>query len=450
MKKNNFYKGLLVLGLAGAMVLTVVFARPTKKTDTDIVYYEDLYVDSNSSNHLQEEVQEEAQEEVQEEVSTEVPAEVSAGQLAKATAQFIPGIYTATAPSFQDNPLTLSVTFSDDQIVSAQVLEHGDSKYGSGWWFRAMPAVLDQIVVHQSTKGVDTFTGATITQTAVVSAFEDTIRQAGADPYDLVPQVIDVPLEGDLFVPGFLEIIVEPNTLDIYGNRLTEGATRMLYSQDTPMVARFSFGRNDFHMHTGNALEHGESTLAVNNVENPADAIGGGTWGSWFFRQMVQHQINDRQTTQNIDIHTGATMSASGIVWAANQGIMESGATPAYVTGRTTPPTQITRNPAWDANMPFFVPGIYTVTKEGFGGPMEIEVTLDRTLIRRIQILEENETPSFLDMVWGGEADHVLRNAIFTAQWAGLDDIDVVSGATVTSQGIIDAVRTAGQQAWVE
>ena len=383
--------------------------------------------------------------EPEEPAATETPApepESAIPGLPLATATFIPGTFTATAPSYNENPLTVEVSFSENQITNVAVIEHGDSMYGSGWFWRAYPGVPDQILVMQSTQGIDAFTGATITRTAIIEAVEDTITQAGAAPADLVPQSIDAPLPGDMFIPGFHVITVPVNTMDFEGNPLpedeaeaeAEGVIRMLYSEDTDMTLRVSFGRNEMHVHTGGAFGLGQGEAGHGESIYP-DEIQGGTWGSWWFRQVAHHQINDRQST-HVDVQTGATMSASGIVWGVEQAIRAAGADPSTITPRSYPLTQIQRNPG-NPEARFFVPGHYTVTVEGFGGDMTITVTLDRSNIRRILVRDHNETESHWDLIWP-----YLRDLIYEEQTTNVD-IDAFTGATVSTNAIIEAVREA-------
>ena len=172
--------------------------------------------------------------------------------------------------------------------------------------------------------------------------------------------------------------------------------------------------------------------------------------GGWWFRQVVNHQVNDRQSTQGIDIATGATMSASAIVWGVEQAMSAQGADPAEIMPVMYPRTQIQRNPHGDPYDPFFEPGIYTVNVQGWGGPMTFRITLDRTNIRRIEVIEHTETESFWNIVWGADANHVMRDGIFEAGPANLDEVDLVAGATVSAQAIIDAVRSAIELAWID
>jgi len=351
-----------------------------------------------------------------------------------ATASFTPGTFTASAPSHQDAPLTVSVSFSENQITDIHVVSHSDSTYGSGWFFRSYPAVADQIFVQQSTHGLDAFAGATTTKTAIITAVEDAITQAGANPADLTPQLQSAPLPGDKFRPGFYEITVPAGAMNIYGEPYQEGDVRMPYSEETDMVLRVSAGRNYFHVNVGSALVHGETALTGADT-----AIAGGTWGGWFFRQMAHHQINDRQSL-DVDVHVGATSSASAIVWAVEQALLQAGGDPSQLTPRTG--SRYTVSPSTpDARL--FIPGHYTATVEGAQGPMQLTVTVDRNTIRRITADEQSETPSAWEQVWPA-----IRDYIYVEQTTHIaDEVDTFVGATVTADAVIEAVRQALQQA---
>jgi fumarate reductase flavoprotein subunit len=129
-------------------------------------------------------------------------------------------------------------------------------------------------------------------------------------------------------------------------------------------------------------------------------------------------------------------MSASGIVWGVNQAIIAAGADPAAITPRTPPATQIVRNPS-NPDARFLVPGYYTVTTEGFGGEMNVTVTVDRNNIRRIVINEHNESGGQWDTVWPE-----LRDLIFEAQTTNIS-LDTFAGATVSAEAVVEAVRSA-------
>jgi len=362
--------------------------------------------------------------------------------LPTATAVFTPGTFTvsygeAGTPGWRQGPLVLDVTFAEDQIANIEVVSHGDTLHTTGWFFRAFPAVPDQILARQSTQDIDAFTGATVTRNAFVNAVNDAIIQAGADPADLVPQLSDAPLPGDLFIPGFHVITVPAGTLDITGAPLTGDTPAdriMLYNPEVDMTLRVSVGRNEFHLYEGGAFGLGQGSGGHGESVH-ANQVSDGTWGGWWFSQVVPQQVNDYQATRNIDISRGATRTAAAIIWGVEQALVAAGGNPATLSPRQVPPVQRRRNPATPA-APFFVPGHYTVTAPGYGGDLTLTVTLDRGTIRRIVVDAHNENEAQWNQVWPA-----LRDAIYQTQ--NLDEIAPVAGATAVSEAIINAVREA-------
>ena len=377
-------------------------------------------------------------------------AAVAPRVLPTATATFTPGTFTvsygvAGTPAWRQGPLVLDVTFAEDQITGIDVISHGETTHSTGWFFRAFPAVPDQILARQSTRDIDAFTGATVTRNAFINAVNDAIAQAGASPEALVPQISAAPLPGDRFIPGFHVITVPAGTMDIYGAPLTAATPAdrvMLYNPEVDMTLRVSVGRNEFHLHGGGAAGlaqgsggHGEGVHA--------NQISDDTWGGRWFSQVAHHQVNDYQATRNIDIYAGATRTAAAIVWGVEQALVAAGGNPAALAPRQVPPMQMQRNPA-APNAPFFVPGHYTVTVPyahmsmvlDINGPITLTVTVDRGAIRRIVVDSHNEPEEQWALVWPS-----LRDSIYRTQ--NLDEVVPIAGAEALSGAIIVAVRMA-------
>ena len=87
-----------------------------------------------------------------------------------------------------------------------------------------------------------------------------------------------------------------------------------------------------------------------------------------------------------------------------------------------------------------FTAGTYTGTGTGNGGDIVVDVTFSDTALESIEVTSQSETPA----VVGDGAIDIMVERIVDAQSVG---VDTVSGATITSQGIIDAVTDAAQQA---
>lgn len=76
---------------------------------------------------------------------------------------------------------------------------------------------------------------------------------------------------------------------------------------------------------------------------------------------------------------------------------------------------------------------------EGYGGPIEVEVVRDGEEITAVNVL--NHAESVEDIAEVSEALETVPAAIVDNN--GTDGVEVVSGATMTSNGIVDAVNAA-------
>jgi fumarate reductase flavoprotein subunit len=87
-----------------------------------------------------------------------------------------------------------------------------------------------------------------------------------------------------------------------------------------------------------------------------------------------------------------------------------------------------------------FTPGTYEGTGDGFGGAIKAVVTVDEKVITAIELTGEGETPAI-----GGAAIPELQEAYVGK--ASADEVDGVTGATLTSTGVKEAVEKALAQA---
>lgn len=95
--------------------------------------------------------------------------------------------------------------------------------------------------------------------------------------------------------------------------------------------------------------------------------------------------------------------------------------------------------PVQAENANLFTPGTYTGVGAGKNGDITVEVTFSADKIERITVVSHSETPSLSDAAIAN-----IPTQIVEAQSLG---VDAVSGATYTSNGIVDAVADAVKQA---
>lgn len=138
--------------------------------------------------------------------------------------------------------------------------------------------------------------------------------------------------------------------------------------------------------------------------------LGRGVQDDVYFLIDLVRSSGDLAVGSNIDAVTGATISSSAVVAcvnAASKYVQESGSASGGLTG----------------------------TAEGFGGPITVSVTMDGDKITAVEIVSNSETPEI-----AGNALEQIPAAIVEANSA---DVDIVAGATYTSNGIINAVKDA-------
>lgn len=138
-------------------------------------------------------------------------------------------------------------------------------------------------------------------------------------------------------------------------------------------------------------------------------------------------KILEKQST-NVDVMSGATVSSNATIAAVNSALEEAGITLEEGDTETSGESS-----DYDAE------GILAIA-EGYGGDVVLDVILDGDEILDIQVLEQNETANL-----GDNAINAMIEKIIDAQST---DVDVESGATISSEAVIKAVSEAtGQEA---
>lgn len=82
--------------------------------------------------------------------------------------------------------------------------------------------------------------------------------------------------------------------------------------------------------------------------------------------------------------------------------------------------------------------GSYRGTGTGFSGDLTVEVTVEDAKITDVSIVDSADDSEYLDKA-SALLDEIVENQ-------GIDGIDAVSGATFSSNGILDAFRDAMEE----
>lgn len=94
-----------------------------------------------------------------------------------------------------------------------------------------------------------------------------------------------------------------------------------------------------------------------------------------------------------------------------------------------------------DANTeePAVEPVVLTGVGSGFGGDLTVEVTVEGTTITNVEVISHSDT--------AGISDSAIEQVPAAIVEANSTEVDTVSGATYTSEGIIEAVNAALESA---
>lgn len=88
---------------------------------------------------------------------------------------------------------------------------------------------------------------------------------------------------------------------------------------------------------------------------------------------------------------------------------------------------------------PLYSDGVYSGVGDGFRGPIYVDVTIENDVIINVEVTEHQD-----DRKWYNKAYDTIKSRIIDSQST---DVDLVSGATYSSEGIRDAVADALEKA---
>ena len=129
--------------------------------------------------------------------------------------------------------------------------------------------------------------------------------------------------------------------------------------------------------------------------------------------EALKKQLLSRQNT-DLDIVSGATYTSEAFIEAAQSAIEKARSNESNVqSGNST----------------------YIGSAQGHADLIEVEVVIENDKITDIKILSQNETPGL-----GDEAINTVKQEIIEKQSL---DVDMVTGATNSSQGLVNAIRDA-------
>ena len=339
---------------------------------------------------------------------------------------YVDGTYTGSGTGF-GGTVTVQVTVSGHKITAINIL---DASSETSAYFANAKGVINKILSGQ-TPNVDAVSGATYSSNGIIQAVQNALS---------TPKPTKKPVPTP-----------KPGEEQIYKDGTYTG-TGKGYSGTITLTAKIKKGVI--------------TSLKVENTDTPA-----------FFQKAwdrLEEEILEKQAAEGIDTVSGATYSSKGILEAfrdilkqAKKGEAKPTVTPeitptptAAPTPTITPAPTVTSTPeasltpepspapeASPTPEPTAVPepegryidGTYTASSYGYEGMVNVTVTISGGQIVSIE-QSNGDSPEYFDYAWNIILPQVTANQ-------STEGIDAASGATYSSEGILNAIRKALAQA---
>lgn len=160
-----------------------------------------------------------------------------------------------------------------------------------------------------------------------------------------------------------------------------------------------------------------------------------GETGSYFASaQGVVSKVLSSQSP-NVDAVSGATYSSNGIIQAVQNALSQAGNSDSATPAATPTPTpKPAKKPKKDTSVSY-KDGVYEGQAESFDGIVTVKVTIKNGKIKKISNTN-TDTPEFFNKAW-----KTIKANVISRQ--STSEIDTVSGATFSSNGILGALSQA-------
>lgn len=306
------------------------------------------------------------------------------------------GTYEGTGTGFRGK-IKVSVTVKGHKITAIRVLSKQDD---SAYFNRASSGVIQSILNKQSLK-VDMVSGATYSSKGIIAAVknaltgeEDTSSAAGA------------------------------------GSSAGKGSAKKLAK-----AKESGTYKDGTFIGTGKGFR-GTVKVAVtikNNKITKIKVLSKKDDSAYFNRAKsgVISRIIKKQST-NVDTVSGATYSSNGIISAVRNALKKASVKKTDSSKNKNTSTDSSKEAKLKGT---YKDGTYLGTGEGFGGNLTVSVTIKNNRMTKIKVVKnEGDDKTFLDNAKG-----VITKMLKSQN----TDVDVVSGATYSSKGIIEAVKDA-------
>lgn len=325
------------------------------------------------------------------------------------------GVYTGTGNGF-GGPLTVQVTIKAGKITDIQIT---DTKDGEEFLQKASQ-VIKRIIAAQSTN-VDTVSGATYSSVGIIEAVRNALAKAGAKDTQIQPVKAAAASEKSTESKKKTKKKASGSSkeADVEYQDGTYTGTGTGFSGELTVQLKIAGGKIT-------------SIKVIKSVDDKS------------YLEKAKKLIKNIIALQSTDVDTvsGATYSSNGIIEAVNNALSKAKITKknkkASESKQKDKTTQAENSNheasvADEGKFPY-IDGTYTGVGEGYHGDVTVQVTIKNKTITDIKIVSNEDDEAFFNRA------KTLTAAVLSKQTT---QVDVVSGATYSSRGILEAIEDA-------
>ena len=365
------------------------------------------------------------------------------------------GVYSGSADGYS-GPISVEVTVEGGEITDVKVLSHSDSPGISDPAIEEVPAAM----VAGNTTEVEVVSGATFTSTGIINAANIALTgEAGeaseAPVVDEGEEDEDIEASDNVFFDGTytetveghngpmtVEVVVEGNVITsvvVLEHEETDGlADPALEDVPAAIIAR---NGTDVDVVSSATVTSEAVIKAVEKALEPGAKVRAATYNDGTYEATVDAAhgplsvevtvadgvISDVVVTEHSETE-GLTDPA---VTDLPTEIVESNSTDVVVVSGATVTSNAVKSAVDEAL--FAAATSYQVTVKGHNGPMTVVAAVEGGTITNVEVTEHEETD--------GLADPALADVPAAIVETNSTEVEVVSGATITSEAIIEAVN---------
>lgn len=324
--------------------------------------------------------------------------------------------------------IEVKVTIENSKIKNIEVVSHSET---SGYYENGSKII--EAILRENSVNVDAISGATLTSNGIKNAVKDALSKAGFN--------LDEKTKEKSIIKNYTENI---KTMDLKQYKLEDGkyigeaigfkgnVKVQITIKNGTLVNVQIINHNDdeefFNKAKGVIIK-----ILKNQTTAGVDTVSGATYSSRGILNAVTKALNNATKKENI-LSDMSTSSAGSSIFEKNNDKLNNKPEENIEEPKDKEDKEATEPTKQDYSKYILPDGDYNGKATGYGGTIAVIVKVENGVISKVTVDSHSETPIYYEKVSEIFGEIVKNNGT---------NIDTVSGATVTSKGILSAVEDA-------